>query len=54
MTAPQIIMLLLLGGDIGMYTIMHGKPKTGTWNMFSGITATGIAIAILWWGGFWS
>jgi hypothetical protein len=52
MGAPQIILLVLLGFQLLMTAYMHGKPRTGEYNIFFGLINASILIWILIAGGF--
>jgi hypothetical protein len=54
MGAPQIILIVLLGISLLINAYMHGKPETGTYNIFVSLLNAGILIWILIAGGFFS
>jgi len=54
MSAPQITMITLYAIGLGVAFAQHGSPKSGTENFWITAAATGVAIGILWWGGFWA
>jgi hypothetical protein len=54
MNAPQIVMIVILALGVGISMEQHGRPKTGTENCVITIIATGIMVALMYWGGFWS
>ena len=51
---PQIVMMVLIGADIGLSLERHGKPKEGTNSFFTMLIADAIMVVILFYGGFWS
>lgn len=53
MHAPQIVMIALYALGLGIAIEEHGKPKSGTHNVWITLVATALVAAILWWGGFW-
>lgn len=50
---PQIVMMVLLGGNIGIALAKDGEKKEGEYSFVVTLIATGIEAAILWAGGFW-
>jgi hypothetical protein len=52
--APQIILLSLELFAIVGAGMLHGRPRTGTYNVFSYLGGAAITIALLAWGGFFS
>lgn len=50
---PQIVMLAMMGANIGMNFAMDGKPREGKYSLLSAIFSTAIECAILYAGGFW-
>lgn len=48
---PQIIFLILSVVGFGMSIVLHSKPRTPH-NFYSGLIATCITYALLFWGGF--
>ena len=52
MGAPQIILIVLLGISLLVNAYLHGKPKTGKFNIFYKLVDAGIIIWILIAGGF--
>jgi hypothetical protein len=54
MTAPQIIILSLMSLNWLLTAHLHGKPKTGNYNIFITIVGNLINLAILYWGGFFA
>ena len=50
---PQILMIILLGANLGMNLIKDGEPKEGKYNFAATLLATVIEVAILRAGGFW-
>jgi hypothetical protein len=54
MGAPQIILIVLLGISLLINAYKHGKPKTGTYDLFVSLLNAGITIWILIAGGFFS
>lgn len=54
MNAPQIIVCVLLGLDIVLTALVHGRKKTGEYNVLTTIIANAITISLLYWGGFFN
>jgi len=54
MGAPQIILIVLLGISLLINAYQHGKPRTGTHNLFVSILSAGITLWILIAAGFFS
>jgi hypothetical protein len=54
MGIPQIIIIVLLGINLGAGMVQHGKPKTGKNSFWVSLVACALEVSILWWGGFWS
>ena len=52
MGAPQIILIVLLGIRLLANAYMHGKPRSGTYNLFASLVDAGLMIWILIAGGF--
>ena len=52
MGIPQIIYLTINAIGLLLIAHLHGKPKTGEYNIFITLVSEGLAIALLWWGGF--
>jgi hypothetical protein len=52
MGAPQIILIVLLGIGLLINAYMHGKPRTGKFNIFYALVNTSITLWILIAGGF--
>jgi hypothetical protein len=52
MGTPQIILIVLLSIGLLVNAYMHGKPKSGTYNLFKSLMHTAIMIWILIAGGF--
>lgn len=52
MKAPQIIVIALMFLSVVLASNLHGKPKTGTWNVNTNIVSNGLLALLLWWGGF--
>jgi len=52
MGTPQIILLVLLGLNLLANAYMHGKPKTGNYNLLNAFINAGIIIWLLVAGGF--
>ena len=51
---PQIVYVGLIGLNIGAALVQHGKPRTGTHNVWAALTATAIIVPVLYAGGFFS
>ncbi|WP_158644416.1 hypothetical protein [Clostridium ihumii] len=54
MGIPQIIIIVLLCLSLGMSLAKHGEERTDKYNFLTSLVATGIEVAILIWGGFFS
>lgn len=52
MKAPQIIMIALLGMNLGMHMVKHGEPREGTYSFPIQLVSTLMEIGLLVWGGF--
>lgn len=52
MKTPQIIMIALLGMDLGMHMVKNGEPREGTYSFPIQLVATLMEIGLLVWGGF--
>ena len=52
MRLPQIIFLLLMGGDIAVAVIYNGEEKKGKHSFWQMLYRCSIFLALLWWGGF--
>ena len=52
MGIPQIILLSLVALNLLANAYLHGKPRTGNYNLFLGLLNAGILIWILVAGGF--
>ena len=52
MGIPQIILLVLLGLNLLATAYLHGKPRTGNFNIFGALVNAGILIWLLVSGGF--
>jgi len=50
---PQIVIIVLLAMDVGLYLANHGKDKIGKYNFWIALISDGIFATILWLGGFW-
>lgn len=51
---PQIILISMWSLNLLLTSYQHGKPKTGTHNIFTTIIATIIEGSILYFGGFFN
>ena len=51
---PQMLYLILLLLGVGLAIGNHGKPKTGNENVWISIIGSGLVLALLFWGGFFS
>lgn len=51
---PQLVWLALVMIGLGVDVARHGQPKTGKYNFWSSLAAIPIAIAILYFGGFFA
>ena len=51
---PQVIYVLLALVNLFLVAYLHGKPKTVTWNFWSGFITTILMSALLYWGGFFN
>ncbi len=54
MKAPQIIYLVLMGINLLASSYMHGKERTGKYNVFVTLIVAALVIGLLYWGGFFS
>lgn len=54
MNAPQLIYLALTCLGLGMALAKHGQPKDDSHSFWWTLTASGICIGLLYWGGFFS
>jgi len=52
MGTPQIILLVILGLNLLATAYLHGKPRTGKFNIFGALGNVGILIWLLVSGGF--
>lgn len=52
MTAPQIIILVLIAVDLLITAHLHGKPRTGTWSFGLTLFSNAVTLGLLYWGGF--
>ena len=52
MGIPQIILLVLLGLNLLATAYLHGKPRTGNYNLLTALINAGIIIWLLVSGGF--
>ena len=53
MRAPQIIMIVIYGLNLGISLTRHGEPKRGYESFWITLIGTAISYGILRWGGFW-
>lgn len=54
MHTPQFIYLAITFISLGLAWEQHGTPKKGDNNVWVNVIATGIAMSLLYWGGFFS
>lgn len=54
MSIPALIYIGLTALGLGVAIEQHGKPKTGTHNVFTSLVAASIGYGLLYWGGFFS
>lgn len=52
MSTPQIIMIALLGMDVGIALSKHGQPRNANHSIFITLFSTAIFVGLLYWGGF--
>ena len=54
MRIPQIILIIIMGLDLGINLANNGKPRDGNYSF--GVALVGVAIeaGLLYWGGFFS
>jgi len=52
MSAPQVILLVLITLGWGMAGANHGKPRDN-WHVGWATVSFLILVGLLWWGGFW-
>ena len=52
MGTPQIILLVIMGLNLLASAYLHGKPRTGKFNIFGALVNAGILIWLLVSGGF--
>jgi hypothetical protein len=50
--APQLIVLAIHMLSLGIDVAKDGQPKTGKHKFTGSIFGSAVAIALLWWGGF--
>lgn len=51
---PQIVMMILMGGNIGIALAKDGEPRDGEHSFIVTVIGAAIEAVILWAGGFWS
>lgn len=51
---PQIVMMILMGGNIGIALAKNGEPRDGEHSFIVTLIGAAIEAVILWAGGFWS
>lgn len=51
---PQLVWLALVMIGLGVDVARHGRPKTGKYNLWASLAALLIAVAILYFGGFFA
>jgi hypothetical protein len=54
MGTPQIILIVLLAINLLINAYLHGRPRTGTHNLFVSLLNAGITLWVLIAGGFFS
>lgn len=52
MIIAKILLIAFYAINLLLFANMHGKPKGGTYNFWTGLIDTGIIMGLLWWGGF--
>jgi len=53
MNTPLIIIYVLHAILLLMTANMHGKPKTGKYNFWTSLIATGLTLVMVWWALGW-
>lgn len=51
---PQIIWIVLMAMRLGVFSVMHGKPRTGKFSIWVLAFDISVMFPLLWWGGFFS
>lgn len=51
---PQIIWIVLMAMRLGVFVVMHGKPRTEKFSVWQQTFQIGSMFLLLWWGGFFS
>ena len=54
MSTAAIVLLVLTAISGGITLEQHGKPKTGSYSLWSWLFGAALQIGILYWGGFFS
>lgn len=54
MKAPQIILCVVYGVSLLSIAYMHGKEKTGKYNLLESLVCTAVIFGLLIWGGFFN
>lgn len=52
MGMPQIVMILIMGANLGMNLIKDGEPQEGKYSFWATLAGAAIQFALLKWGGF--
>lgn len=54
MRAPQIIWCVLFAISLMYNAYLHGRPKNGTYSVWTALAGFSIEFGLLWWGGFFT
>mgnify|MGYP001630207365 CR=1 FL=1 len=54
MRAPQIIWCVLFAISLMCNAYLHGRPKNGTYSVWTALAGFGIEFGLLLWGGFFA
>jgi len=54
LSLPIVILLCLQMAGLGVQLTQHGKPRTGTHNVFPATVGFTIMWSLLWWAGIFS
>ena len=54
MNWQQIVMIVLLSMDLGVYVIKHGERRTGNYSFWTALFADGFIAWVLYSAGFWN
>ena len=51
---PQIVLLVLIGSNLGIGVVKHGEPEKGRHNVLVTLLSNALLVTLLYFGGFWS